>query len=371
MTDTRTRPFPETHARDLIRWSLIGTGVALFLMLTQAMALGGWTALLAVGEDAAIRPVIEAEIPGVVLLPDAGNDGQIYYAIALEPFDDEYADLLPESSLRWRRIMLPAVASGFGLVDGVALFWSMTLIVAVSLGIGTAALADIGRSLGLRSWIALALLVHPGVWIGVRLLSPDLPAIALALLAVALALRHRHVGAVVALAAAVLTKEPYLVVACSLGAWSWFKRERLTGISYVLVPAGALIGWSAVVRAMIPGTVFESGNVAWPFMGIVEASRWWPDIATSQNVRTAIALVMVAVAIVIGARYRGHALLHWLLWPWVGLALVTSHWVWRFGNGSLRAFAVIGVFAAMMVADRRPPEPDRGSEPESVASFPS
>lgn len=40
----------------------------------------------------------------------------------------------------------------------------------------------------------------------------------------------------------------------------------------------------------------------------------------------------------------------WNLWAWMTLAIVTSEWLWRVGNGNLRAFAPIGTFGAMAVA---------------------
>ena len=332
-------------------WFAAGVLTALFLMATQALALGGWTALLAVGDDASVRELIEAEIPDLVTVPGSGNDPQIYYTIALDPFSDTYAELLPESSLRWRRILVPVTTSLFGTIGGAPLFWAMVGLTAISLGGATAVLERLRARWELPRWTPAIMLVHPGVWIAVRLISIDMPALWLSLLAVFLALRSRWALVTLVLCALVLTKEPYLLVAFSIGAWAFFARHRLAGVTIAAVPTAVLAAWSIGVRQFIDGPAFEGGNVSWPFAGIIEASRWWGDIAASQNVLTAMALIMVVTAAAIGIRYRGHALLHWLLWPWIALSLVTSHWVWRFGNGSLRAFSIIAVFAAIMLAD--------------------
>ena len=69
---------------------------------------------------------------------------------------------------------------------------------------------------------------------------------------------------------------------------------------------------------------------------------------------TAIALAIVLVGFVAFVLTRS-VLARCLLLPWLVLPLVTSEWVWRFGNGSLRGFAPIGVLAAIALADRRAP----------------
>ena len=135
-----------------------------FLLWTQAVALGDWTALLTVGEAAEVRTLIEDQIPGLVLVPDEGNDGQIYYAIALDLDAGQVPSLIPQPALRYRRILLPAAASVFGLVDGYPLFWSTVGLVIVATGVATAALHAFLRNRHLPTWAMAGLLLNPGVW---------------------------------------------------------------------------------------------------------------------------------------------------------------------------------------------------------------
>ena len=80
--------------------------------------MGGIEGLLQVGETSDVRPLIESQLGEVPLAPGSGHDGQIYYAIGLDLDGDEVGPLLDHAAYRYRRILYPLVASGFGLFDG-------------------------------------------------------------------------------------------------------------------------------------------------------------------------------------------------------------------------------------------------------------
>lgn len=330
-------------------WFTAGVAVALFQMWAQASAVGGWTGLLSVGEESALRPVIARLIPNLVILDGEGNDGQIYYAVGLDPTGRQLSDLVPDPGLRWRRILHPVISSGFGTIEGKGLFWSMAGTSAAGLGVASLAMRDMLWSLRLSPWAMLGLLAHPGVWLTVKIVTPDAFGLAFGLGAIALALRGRYAWSVAALTCAALSKEPFLVFAAALAAWLWCERRRIIALTAFIVPLLALIAWSAVVDQLIGGGFFVSGNAAWPFMGIIEASRWWPSFSIEQNRQTMMSLVILAVGVLVGFRSK-IPVVSWNLWAWISLALITSEWVWRFGNGNLRAFAPIGIFGAMAIA---------------------
>lgn len=351
MQQADQRPLSEHLNRpQVLGWFMVGMAVALFLMWSQARAIGGWTGLLAVGEESMLRPVIAEEIPNLVILDGEGNDGQISYAIALDLIGEELRKFVPQPAHRWRRILLPLLGSAFGTIGGSSLFWGMVTVASAGLGLASVGLRIILADLGLSPWAMLGLLAHPGVWVGLRILTPDSLGLGLGLLAIALALLRRDVPAIALLCLAVLAKEPYVLFAASLGAWMFFRRERTRGIAYFGVPLVVLVVWSIAVDQLIGGGVIEGDALSLPFMGIVEASRWWPQFTIEQNRQTYLALGLLVAGIAVALRSRS-TFLRWHLWAWITLATITSEWVWRFGNGNLRAFAPIGIFGALAVAD--------------------
>src|SRR5690242_11704708 len=104
----------------LLGWFLAGCGLVLALQTFFVRQHGGdWAVLLHVGADKPHRAFIEEEL-GPIVCPDAlGHDGQVNYLIARNPFYrhdsraivNEY-DAPP---YRYRRILYPLLAGGFGL----------------------------------------------------------------------------------------------------------------------------------------------------------------------------------------------------------------------------------------------------------------
>ena len=80
-------------------------------------------------------------------------------------------------------------------------------------------------------------------------------------------------------------------------------------------------------------------------MGIVDGSANWPDLDTEELVYLAFSLISVVAGIAVGISRST-----WLRWPilgWTGLALISSNWVWDFGNNAARAFAPLAVLVVL------------------------
>ena len=174
--------------RHLVAWFLIGVVVALLLQWLQVRAVGGdWTGLVNTGRQSALRPLIEAELGPVSTVEQAGHDGQFSYLIAVDPLGrGEAPNLFDHGAYRYRRILLPALAGGFGLWDGEGALAGLIVWSAIGMGLATAAVADLGASFGTRPWVVAGVLANPGVWLSVQLLTPDVLALGLALTGVAL-----------------------------------------------------------------------------------------------------------------------------------------------------------------------------------------
>jgi hypothetical protein len=333
-----------------ILWFLVAVVVALFVMWTQAGAVGGWTGLLTTGEESLLRPLIEEQIDDVVIVDGEGNDGQIYYGIALDLEGDEIPDLINLAGLRYRRALFPAVSSLFGTLEGEALFWSMVVVSTVSIGVASAALADIGTTLGLSHWVMIALLANPSVWLALHIVVPDPLAIALALLAVALSLRHRHGAAMGLLALAALSKEPFLLFAFGLAGWLWFQRRRRLAVGYAVIPVIPVGVWALIVSARMGGGGSTTGISLVPFKGVIEASDFWSQAPSRELVGTVITFIIIGVGVVVGLMPVSR-LVKWTLWPWIILLLLGSADIWRFGLGTLRIVAPIGILAGVGIVE--------------------
>ena len=225
---TSPPPVRRLDLRHLVAWFLIGVVVALLLQWLQVRAVGGdWTGLVNTGRQSALRPLIEAELGPVSTVEQAGHDGQFSYLIAVDPLGrGEAPHLFDHGAYRYRRILLPALAGGFGLWDGEGALAGLIVWSAIGMGLATAAVADLGASFGTRPWVVAGVLANPGVWLSVQLLTPDVLALGLALTGVALWSRASSSLGRGRLALAALAKDQYLLVAFGLAGWEWFRANR-------------------------------------------------------------------------------------------------------------------------------------------------
>jgi hypothetical protein len=328
--------------RVFLKWGIIGVLVAAFLLLTQSMAVGGFTGLLDVGELSALRPLIERELGELSLAPGYGHDGQIYYAIALDLRGEFVPDLLDHAGFRYRRILMPLLASGFGLLGGWPLLYGMILVTVLSTGLATGAAALIAHRGRLTQLAALAVLLNPGVWLSIRLLTADILALGLMLGALAMLTSRRRLSAAT-FALATLAKDTFLMTPAGLAV----TRDRRKWLPLILsvVALVAVMAWTTVTV----GDGFAArGNLTWPLVGIAQASSNWSNLGVGDIIFLIFALVSVFAGLIIGVRHRT-----WLRWPiltWSVLGLISSSWVWDFGNNAARAFAPIAVLVALSLA---------------------
>ena len=335
----------------LAGWFLLSVVVAVVLQWLQVRALGGdWTGLVNTGESSNLRPLIEAELGPVATIERAGHDGQFSFLIALDPLGTGPApDLFDHGAYRYRRILLPALGGGFGLFDGEAALAGLILWSAVGMGLATAAIVDLGASFGTRPWVVAGVLANPGVWLSVQLLTPDILALGLALTGVVLWRRGLRFWGVLGLALAALAKDQYLLVAAGLAGWEWFRSHRREA---VLLAAGAvtpLAIWSIWLTVTMGEGLTPRGNFSLPLVGIVSAANGWADTGAKDLTFSLIITAGLLLAAIVPLFVRS-ALLRWLTWPWVLVAVLSSTWVWDFGNNSLRVLAPLIVFGVLGIA---------------------
>lgn len=326
------------------KWSILGGVTAILLVVGQAVALGGVAGLLQVGEDSEVRPLIESELGEIPLAPRSGHDGQIYYAIGLDLFGGETPDVLDHGAYRYRRIIYPAVASLFGVLDGYALLMGMVVTTVASAALASGLVAAFSVRFGLSDWMGLVIVLNPGVWLAVRVLTADSLALGSMLLGMYLFMWGRR-GAALAFAMSALSKDVYLATPGGLA----LSKDR-SSWPLLLIPAGLLVAWMTWLTFTMGEGFTSRGNLTFPFMGIIEASQVWPSVDLDDLLYLLFALVSVGGGLVYGLVIRS-----WLRWPilaWSTLGVISSNWVWDLGNNAARVFAPIVVLVALAEARR-------------------
>jgi hypothetical protein len=333
-----------------IRWAVIGAVAAAILLWAQSEAVGGVEGLLQVGETSDVRPLIESQLGEVPLALGPGHDGQIYYAIGLDLSGDEVGPLLDHAGYRYRRILYPLLASGFGLLEGTPLLVGMIVITIASTAVAAGATAAIGTHAGIGEWAALAVLLNPGVWLSVRLLTSDTLALALMMVGL-ITLGLKLAWPAVGFALSTLAKDVFVVTPLGLGVSRDRKRWVLAAVSLLV-----LLAWMTWLTVTFGDGFTGRGNVALPFVGIVDGSANWPNLDVEELVYLGFGLVTVLAGLIVGITRRS-----WLRWPilgWTALALVSSNWVWDFGNNAARAFAPLAVLVVLSFGPKADPVPE-------------
>ena len=328
-----------TAKRAFWQWFALGSVIGVVLLYAQSVAVGGVGGLLQVGETSNLRPLIEDHLGSIPLAPGRGHDGQIYYAIALDLAGNEVPDLLDHGAYRYRRIFYPLISALGGFLDGWPLLWSMMAVVVGALALTSGLVAAIAVRTGESDWLALAVLLNPGVWLSVRLLTADI--LALALMVVALALVTARPGlAIGSFSLSALSKDVYLATPAGLAV----SKDRNRWLQ-LLIPAGVLVLWMIWLTASMGEGFTGRGNLAVPLTGILDAAAGWSSLGLEEQLYVAFALLSVAAGLVYAAVRR--TWLRWSILAWSSLALISSSWVWDVGNNAARAFAPIAVLVAL------------------------
>ena len=243
------RPEPVADAQIAVR---LGALTSLLLLFT----LGG---LMVVGAFDPVQMLLPGEkgAGGSVMVEDFGNeripdgysyDGQQYYLAARHFPDIEAAgDVMGGPRYRLLRIGLPALASPAGEGTGVVLLLIGWNIVGTGLAVGS--LADLARRHGRPARVGAA----AGMALALPLLltTAECLAFGLGFFALALAHRGRLVWALLALAAAGLTRETALTFAAGMLAL-WVVERRIRAVLALPLAALPLLIWRLHLHRSLP-----------------------------------------------------------------------------------------------------------------------
>jgi hypothetical protein len=87
-------------------------------------------------------------------------------------------------------------------------------------------------------------------------------------------------------------------------------------------------------------------------VGILDSVRYWPDRPAKDLVFGVLALAGILAAGLVSFRAEPKVV-RWLAAPWAIIAIVSSGWVWDFGNNAVRALAPAIVFGVMGLIPQR------------------
>jgi hypothetical protein len=329
---------PARHA--FLRWFIIGAVAGVILVVTGARSSGGVAGLLRVGDESVVRDLVESQLGPVPLTHGFGHDGQFFYAIGIDLTGEEVSANAEDWAYRYRRILYPASASLFGILDGYALLYSMIVLNILAMGVAAGAVAATASILDSSDWLGLAVILNPGVWLSVSLLTSDIAGLALMSFGLLLFVSRRERGSLISFVLSVLAKETFLVTPAGLAVSKDRSRWR-----YLWVPGVILILWMGITELTIGSGFATRGNLDVPLVGLIEAIPGWAEHAPIDWFYTAFTVMAVLAGLVIGVMRRSW--LRWSLLGWCALAVLSSQLVWEFGNNSARAFLAVPVIAAL------------------------
>jgi hypothetical protein len=249
---------------------------------------GDLSALVGQGVSGPAIELLAREVPGLVVSPNDGHDGQQFYAIARKPFGPkETARHLTTPSYRYRRILYPLLGWMLAPHGGRALITAFLAIGLMSVALSAASLRALPRA---PTWLPLVVVVTPGMMASLMLGLSDSLALALTLLAFAAVTRQRWTLMIVAVVLATLAKETAVLAAPALALVPGM--PRWTRIAVLAAPAIALGGWAAWVNNELNASLSTASQFARPLSGWINST----DSATGLMLGGLLAVTMAVGA---------------------------------------------------------------------------
>lgn len=295
-------PSRGTSAREqVVRAAVVGALLAVGLVLFDVQARGGANpvSLVQPGSEGPSAAAVQADFPDLDLPNGIGHDGQQFYAIARDPFPlDRSAEHLDRPQYRMQRPLYPWLAWALHPQGGgIGLVWALFAVGVAGIVVGGIALGTLVHRRGGSPLAAVLVGLLPGAIASLRISTADTLALGLGLAAVA-ALGNRRWWPVVPLAvAAVLAKEPTLVLLASV---ALVRRDR-PSLTMAGAAAAAVGLWALVVRSTVPADTRQVIEFVAPLTGWWDAAGTWLDGKDLVAAITCAATIGLAVAAVVRA----------------------------------------------------------------------
>jgi hypothetical protein len=242
--------------------------------------------------------------------PAAHYDGVYFYTIARDPFAwGEPHTLIDNAAYRYGHPGYGWLAWLLSLGMAGAVPAALLLVSLASVAIAAYAASLIARDHGWSPWGGLVVAFNPGIVYSVTADTSEPLGIALLALALLAWTRHRRTAATVAIAAACLTKEPFVLVPVGLALWEAIEAARgrrspdlVRRLALLAVGPACLAAWYVYLRLAFGHFPFSEahGLTTLPLEGWIDAFRDAAVFATGDFNASQIGSVSVPLLAVCG-----------------------------------------------------------------------
>lgn len=307
--------------------------------------------------------------PGLTVIPNIGGyDGIWFYRLAINPFTSVQAAhgiRIDNPPYRQQRVMYPLIVwlLSFGQVTWIP--WLLVIVNIIAAAVMAGFAGAFAKRFGLNALWGVIVPLYPGF---VLTFSRDLAEIVTAAFAMgaiwAIASR-RNITAALLLTAAVLTREPTLLLAFALAA-AWLierllHRERRIGAITFSVPIVVYTVWQFFLAIRWGVSPLRAGAPA-RALPFVEFARFLAAASFRRDHQERLyfleSLFLAAIVIVIVLIWRhSRASLEWRL-AWLGYLAIFSimpHTIWIEDYGFLRIFADLFLVSAALIIPSNAP----------------
>jgi hypothetical protein len=338
---------------------------------------GSWKGSL--GEALTLGPAIRDHAaqfdPGLKVFKP--YDGQYYYAIAFDPWlrTREVVPLLDDPAYRYRRVLLPALASTLALGRPVYFPWTLMLVnLAAYLLCGLAAWR-LGRRAGLPApWLAFGVATTTGLVYSTFRTLPEPLALALVLSGLLAFQSNRRALAGALLGLAALAREDTLLVLPIVGLYALLRtrtprRELVVFAVLALLPAAL---WWCYLAVQLPATATTlSSRFSWPFLGLLEETGVAFELnQTRTNLMRSVSVNAVAAWLCLEALFglrKAPTLWGALAFGQALLCSTLRGDVWTYYAGSSRVIVALTVFSFFCFFERARGPVEGTAEPAPAA----
>lgn len=264
-----------TSALTPIGVGLFSTLAALSVMLLLVFGKygGNPTGLARVGADFPLSPRV-AQQKLVILDGKRGNDGQQYLALSMDPLqlDNGTSQALDNPIYRGKRLLYPFLAWILGFGQSGLIPWALAGINVIAIGCAATIVASWAQQNQISAQYGFAALLLPGYWITLSLDTADLLA-TVGLLAVAVTFSAKRRGlTMLALAAALLSRETALLAWAATGMSAFRERRWNWLLTWLTVPL-PLLFWTLSLNSRFAQTrdgLLASIHFGAPGLGVIQ-----------------------------------------------------------------------------------------------------
>lgn len=339
--------------------------VTFFVLLLRAR--GGDVSLFVIAGGVNVDA---SKVPaGLTVIPNIGGyDGIWFYRLAINPFTSVQAAhgiRIDNPPYRQQRVMYPLIVWLLSLGHVTWIPWLLVIVNILAAAVMAGFAGAFAKRFGLNALWGVIVPLYPGF---VLTFSRDLAEIVTAAFAMgaiwAIASR-RNIAAALLLTAAVLTREPTLLLAFALAA-AWLierllHRERRIGAITFSLPIAVYAIWQFFLAMRWGVSPLRAGAPA-RALPFVEFARFLAAASFRRNHQERLyfleSLFLAAIVIVIVLTWRrSRAPLEWRL-AWLGYLAIFSimpHTIWIEDYGFLRIFADLFLVSAALIIPSNAP----------------